>query len=68
MSEKFNCARDIFLENTHYSICAIKDKSICCPYLAQIKQILQDEIRVFCDKAAAKRHKPKTRLRKGNRN
>lgn len=68
MPEKVNCGRDTFLENAQYCICAIKDKPISCPYLAQMKQIPQDEVRVFCDKAAAKRQKTKTGLRKGNRN
>lgn len=68
MPEKVNCGRDTFLENTQYCSRAIKDKPICRSYLAQMKQIPWDEIRVFCDKAAAKRHETKTRLRKGNRN
>lgn len=46
--------RDTFLENSSYDNYVSKDKPISGPYLAQIQQIPQDEIRAFCDKASKK--------------
>lgn len=60
--EEVNWERDTSLENAEYGICALKGKLTSGPHLAQIQQIPQDEIRVFCDRAAVKTHENKIGL------